>query len=127
MEIKQICKDGNCVGKVWVTSEGMYWLVKCFCDIAIENVYAVTAKENGNTKELGICVPRRNGPSIVARVPKREINMTSASFYLSCKETAGKNEIFSLDPDMPLCCISQLDRAFLQIGVGGACLRVQSN
>lgn len=82
MSLYDVSLDGNVIGNVSVTAEGLYTGLLCQCKLPDGQIYRLVLNCNGQKHDLGICVPTGQYYTVNKRVPSKQIGQGEMKFYI---------------------------------------------
>lgn len=79
----EIISEGKCVGSASVTPAGLYFEIKCRCDLH-EGIVRIVANCGQTRESIGICVPVDGKMVICTRIPQKRLQ-TLLGFEAICE------------------------------------------
>lgn len=76
-----IYMNQNVVGKAQVEQEGLYYRVRCTCDVSANSTYRICADSEAGIFNVGICTPKGNQLIADKRVAIKYISADDLSFH----------------------------------------------
>ena len=116
----EITSEGKCVGSASVTPSGLYFDVRCRCDLH-EGIVRIVANCGQTRESVGICVPVDGKMIISTKIPQKRLQ-TLLGFEAICEIQA---EWVPIIDGEPIACLHQLMDARLQYRNGKAGLSIR--
>ena len=66
---------------------GLFYFIRCRCQLPDSKIYTISLVQNTITKNLGICVPYANAFGLDVRICAKEAGEGSPHFFLNEKQT----------------------------------------
>lgn len=122
MDTFSILFGDNVVGKAQVSREGLYYLIRCRCELSGETVFRVQVRCKDQLVDLGILVPEDGGFALKTRIPVKRVGEGSLSFFAAPRHRTPETAFIPLYPEEPFRYLSRLRDAYLtkrsgQIGI----------
>lgn len=112
MFVSNIYLDGNVVGTVKISEEGLYYSVECTCDLPRDTIFKAYAVTSCGTLNLGVCAPYGEKLRTVRKIPVTRWGNATPRFYVVPKDKSAR-EIIELLPNEPIACVEELRKSAL--------------
>ena len=103
--------NGETVGKVDVSRQGLYYEIFCRCDLRLDASYKLVARGSKGESRLGGFVPANGSLCLRTRIPVSRIGEGEISFRTENYDSYCR---IILKEDQPLDCLDQLINAHLE-------------
>ena len=113
MEEYEIMLGDKSVGQAFVTREGLYYRIRCRCELSGETVCRVQVRCGNRCEDLGILVPQDGEFGLETRVPVKKIGEGSLAFSVVPRHRAPEAGFIPLSPEEPFRYITRLKDAYL--------------
>ena len=110
----EIMLGDKAVGKAEVYREGLYYRIRCRCELSGETVCRVAVRCGDRTESLGILVPEGRKFGLQTRIPVKKIGEGPLSFAAVPKHGPVEGRFVPLSPEEPFRYISKLKDAYLE-------------
>jgi len=116
--IYDVLLDGQPVGKMEVSREGLYYRFRCRCKLSLESICKVQWGE----VPIGILVPGENGFELDMKLPAKRYSQTDAVFSVIPNRVVLKGKFVPIRPEEPFAYLERLKEAYFiqrngQIGI----------
>lgn len=108
-----IFMDGEAVGTASLEKEGLYWKIRCCCDLSGDVAYQVTLKA-GEKIDLGILVRESNGFCLTKRIAMKRIGDILPSFTVKPRVTKTQESFQPIISDEPFAYIENIKDSHLE-------------
>lgn len=110
----EVTLDGFAVGRVSLARQGLYYHLRCRCDVAQKQMYRLEAARGGEHVDLGILVPMDRGFGMESRFPVKRLGEGKITFHLRlASEPARTGRFVPISPEEPFAYLSRLRNAVL--------------
>ena len=107
-------KQGNRVtGHVRVEKEGLYYRIRCRCQLTGEVMHRLSVRCGGKTENLGVCVPMDGAFGVDRKIPCKRLGEGVPEFSLVPKHEKMAGKFIAVYPEEPFSYIHRLEGAFL--------------
>lgn len=113
MDTYQITMRDKPVGKAQVSREGLYYRIRCRCDLSGETVCRILVRCGSREENLGILVPQDGAFALETRIPVKKIGEGMLAFSVVPRHRAPEAGFISLSPEEPFRYITRLKDAYL--------------
>lgn len=110
--------EGQTVGSVTVSKEGLYYRFSCRCKPRKTALYKLTVFCDGRTTDIGICVPQENGFGLDKQIPVKRVGEGDMKFQLMPRGQSISKRKVPLIPGAPFAYISELEHSHLILNNG---------
>ena len=101
------------IGTAAVGREGLYYRIRCRCDLSGETVCRVLVRCGSREESLGILVPQDGSFGLETRIPVKKVGEGKLSFSLAPKHRSVEGIFVPLSPEEPFRYIAMLKKAYL--------------
>ena len=101
------------IGNVLVQQQGLYYRIRCRCDLTGAVRYKLIASCGSNTADLGLCVPKDNRFGVDTAIPVKRLGQGELSFSLVPKHSRVEGNFIAVSADEPFGYVRQLQQAHL--------------
>lgn len=108
-----IFMDGEAVGTASLEKEGLYWKIRCRCDLPGEVPHQITLKA-GEEIDLGLLVKEDDGFCLTKRIAMKRFGNAYPSFLAKPRITKPKESFHSIVPDKPFAYIERIKDSNLE-------------
>ncbi len=105
------------VGTAYVTNEGLFYRIRCLCQLTGTVPCRITASGEGEV-DLGVCVPMDDGFGIKTRVPMKKLGRCELRFCVQPKHRVRTDLFIALSPEEPFRYIQRLRDAYMSFKNG---------
>ena len=109
----EVNKNGQVVGRATVTREGMYYQIRCRCDLNEEGMFRLVIDFEDDRIDLGILVPDGKGFGLQTRINTKTLGQGSPAFSILPRRESIQHTVIKLCPEEPFRYLSRLEDAFL--------------
>ena len=102
------------VGLVKLRREGLYWRIRCRCQLSGDMLCRVLVRCGKREESLGILVPEGSDFVLDTRIPVKKIGEGPLSFSAVPKHGPVEGRFVPLSPEEPFRYISKLKDAYLE-------------
>ena len=113
-----IRRGGQVVGTATVEKQGLYYRIRCRCDISGEGMRRIVVTCGDAREDLGICVPTDGKFGLEKKLPCKRFTSGTPDFLLLPKYPDAKGKFVPVYPDEPFAYMARLKDAYLQIRDG---------
>lgn len=111
----------ECVGTAYVTQEGLFYRIRCQCQLTGTVPCRITVSGEAEV-DLGICVPMREGIGIETSIPMKRVGKGPLQFCIAPKKRVKTEMFVALSPEEPFGYIQRLKNAYMsrvngQVGI----------
>lgn len=103
------------VGFAEIAKEGLYYRFSCKCKLPGSAVYRVIVSNENAIRNLGVCVPDKEGFVLKTRVPKKYFTGKNFLFSIDCKTEEKQEKAIPVFTGMAFAYLDQLEAAQLKI------------
>lgn len=114
-----VFSGGETIGKVWVQRQGLYYQIRCRCDLTGTVRYKLMASCGDITVDLGLCVPQDKQFGVDTKIPIKRLGEGTLSFRLIPRHSSLEGRFVPVSPEEPFGYIRRLQMAHLALQ-GGA-------
>ena len=108
-----VISGNETIGKVQVLRRGLYYQIRCRCDISGAVKYKLTVGCGENTLDLGLCIPYSDGFGIDTSVSVKQLGEGELNFRLVPKHHKLDGRFVPVSAEEPFAYIRQLQQAHL--------------
>lgn len=101
------------IGIVLVQQQGLYYRIRCRCDLTGTVRYKLIAGCGNNSVDLGLCVPKDNQFGVDTAIPIKRLGQGEMRFRLAPKHSRAEGNFLAVSADEPFGYIRQLQKAHL--------------
>ncbi len=98
---KDVYLDQKIAGTVQIKRKGLYYQIHCRCNVPDDRVCRLVAKCDGQSIDLGVCVPFDDGFGVDTMVSVKKIGTDSITFYLTYKKESGDERFLPMREGEP--------------------------
>ncbi len=114
MEENYPVRFGNqSVGKVTVRKQGLYYQIRCRCQISGDVVCRLVASCGDKQEKLGVLAPIQDGFGLDTNLPVKRLGTGTPIFSLLPKHDIGNAMFVPIYPEEPFAYIARLKDGFL--------------
>ncbi len=101
------------VGKVLLRKQGLYYSIRCRCQLSGGVVCRLAVRCDGRQEKLGILVPMEEGFGLDTKLPAKRLGQGSLEFLLLPRHETVNGTFVPIYPEEPFAYISRLKDGFL--------------
>lgn len=75
--------DDREVGRAEMEKQGMFFVVRCFCNLKCSRSSRIYIDDGTKKMDLGLCIPIKNGIGLTTRIQVNHIDIDHISFFLT--------------------------------------------
>lgn len=113
------------VGQAWVRKEGLYYCIRCRCELESDIICRVVVSSGGHHESLGILVPEGKWYMLTKRIPIKRLGNGRLEFQVIPRCHKRQNTFLCVYPDEPFRYIRQLQNAYLEQRSGNLGIVIQ--
>lgn len=116
--VYKIFQDGQPVGKVEVSQQGLYYHFSAHCDLLEKGIFELVISAGNVTENLGVLAPKAGCFGLETNVAAKRLGTSMPEFHVRLRYAERKEKFIPLRSNEPFCYLSQLKEARTQIRDG---------
>ena len=118
----EIRQGDKVIGRVQVEKQGLYYQIRCRCDLSGEVMHRLVVRCGGKEENVGVCVPMEGRFGVDKKIPCKHLGEGTPEFMLLPKHEPIAGKFIAVYPEEPFSYIHRLEQAFLayhenQVGI----------
>lgn len=116
-------------GRAVVTQEGMFWRIRCRCNLSADIPCTVQARWGEKIIDLGLCAKEGDSIGLTARLNRKTVPAGKPVFCIAVKHRQSLESFIPICPQEPFAYIAKLKYAYLvnKAGKLGIAVRDQND
>ena len=110
--------SGEPCGKVTVSRQGLYYKIRCRCQLPEEDIFRLQAARGSRRENLGVLVPTEDRFGLDTRIPVKQLGEGDLAFTVTAKRQPVQGSFVPIRDEEPFGYISRLKKSFLEIKNG---------
>lgn len=116
--------NGQPCGKVTVNRQGLYYRIRCRCQIPSQDICRLQAVSGTRRENLGVLVPAEDGFGLDTRIPVKRLGEGEPAFSLSTGQETTDSRFVPILDEEPFAYIARLKESFLEFENGQMGIRI---
>ena len=118
----EIRQGDKVIGRVQVEKQGLYYQIRCRCDLSGEVMHRLVVRCGGKEENVGVCVPMEGRFGVDKKIPCKHLGEGTPEFMLLPKHEPIAGKFIAVYPEEPFSYIHRLEQTFLayhenQVGI----------
>lgn len=129
MRYYDVYLDQRVVGKAEVEEEGLYYRIRCQCELHGEEIYKLMISTGAEPVLIGVCAPQGRFFGLDRKIPIKRVGKEIRMFYVVLREEETCGIFVPLSADRPFDAMENLCNARFRIrdGVPGLVISQQGD
>lgn len=102
------------VGKAYVERHGLYYRIKCICNLDESDFTRIFVSDGNNKENLGTCIPNGEQFYLEKQIPVKRLGEDKLSFYIVEGKQRSSGRFIPVQEQFPFRHLSELSKACLE-------------